>query len=340
MKTAGRALHGVSSLADNVANLGVNGKNAISNILSERKKGYSLKDQIHLQGLYIDEKLSASKGGKLYDTGKEILKATKNKAGSVVDKAKDNKVVKKVTDTVKGFFDKLLNSKAVKKKIKDGLADAGQEVTEEAVSKGISKLSKKIMGDFNEKIIKKITKSAFGKLVKNLASKANLIALAAVIIKDFIWGFDQAKAILGIDNVSFPQKILSGLVNVVNNFLFAGIIDTNVIVDWLAGPVLTIFGQDAEMFKQQQKEADAIVDKYNIERGTNYSKEEYYKNQTFTGKIDNKISDTWQGAKKLGNKALKAGKDLLSKINPFKKKKLNNLKLHRLIMVLVMSLKR
>ena len=270
MKTAGKAVSTIGKGLDTVTNSGVAVNKFAKAVTQNKKSGLSL--------------------------GKAIIEATKSEGRSMITK---------VTDFIQNIFTKLFNNGAVKEKVKEGLAEAGKEVTEKAVKESAETAGK----EFTEKVVKEASSEAIEK-ISTKASKyvaSGGVALAIDIgfaITDFITGFDQAKAILGIDQVSFAQRFLSGLVNALNNFLFFGIIDTATIVNWLAGPILKIFGQDPEAFKKQQAEADKIVDQYNVENGTNYSKAEYYRNQTFTGKVGNAISDTWQNIKSVPGKAI------------------------------------
>lgn len=299
LKTFGKFLNPVGKVTSGIINSGAGLNRQIQDIAENYlKKGDRLSDTLVFKGQELAENVTH----KLADSkaGKAILNAT--------SKLK-NSNISKIIDFVKSSFTKIFG--LIKNKFADCLKAAGKEATEEAVEKSSKKLVSELMEKFST-IIVKTSESAINKLTTKMSqflSSGGLIN-AAFAVKDFLWGFDQAKSILGIDEVNFIQRFLAGLVNAVNNFVLFGIIDTSTIVNWLSGPVLTLFGQDADEFKKKQEEADEIVKQYNLKENTNYSKEEYYKNQTLTGKVDNFVSDIWQGTKN-------GVKKFISWINPF-----------------------
>ena len=287
--------------------------------------GSSLNNFIQDLGTAPGEKISQRLANT--DFGKTIVQKTK----TITEKVSNNSVVKFVKNSLEGIIN------AIKGKFfKEGLEKAGKEATQEAIEKASKGLLKTLMEKFTGILSKVGSKIAikFSEKAASFLMSGGLINIG-LAVADFIKGFDQAKAILGIDEVSFVQRLLAGLVNAVNNFVLLGLIDTSVIVDWLAGPVLSLFGMDPEAFEQQQAEADAIVEQYNIENGTNISKEEYYKNQTITGKIGNffggignniksgfntaknwagdKLSSAWSSAKEIGGNIWSSAKSVGSK---------------------------
>ena len=235
-------------------------------------------------------------------TKEGVEKALKETAEKATEKTSKS-MMSKISKFVKNSLESIFNNSLVKNKIMKSAKEAGEELTEKTFSKTVKSLISSIMKKFDDKILKGLGT----KVLKKFSIKAGAFLASGGIInaifaaKDFIWGFDQAQAILGVEDVTFLERLLSGTVNAVNEFITAGIIDSQTLVDWLAEPILALFGNSeaADDLEKRQKAADEKVEKYNVENGENLSKEEYFKRQTITGKID------------------KIGSDIINTLNPF-----------------------
>ena len=231
---------------------------------------------------------NTSVGKKIAEVGSKTAKSGKNSAG----------LVSKLIKNAKEAIDKLLSNSKVLSKIKDVAEVLGKT----DIGKFVTSLKGKLDDIFTE-ALEKGAKKAGTKAVASAASKLNIIATVAFIIKDFIWGCDQAESILGVTDTNVIEELVAGLVNALCNLLIIPAIFPG--VNWCAQKLIEFFGKD---LKERQAEADAEYEKYKEETGSTETKEEYLKNKySATGKIGSKVKD---GLSKAGKKI----KEVTSKI--------------------------
>lgn len=222
-----------------------------------------------------------AKGLKAIGNG-ESIKSVAGKAMKTVTnvaKKSDNKIIV----WVRTVLEKIFGNKHIQEKIAKSAAETGAKLGSNVIKELIDKLIK----EFSQSVLGKTSKAVIVKLSAKAGAAVSSAGIinGALAINDFITGFDNARAILGVDEVSFSERLIAGLANALNEFALFGVIETSTVVNWIAPIVMHIFGKDIAEFRKRQEEADKIVEQYNFENGTNISKDEYYRKQTFTGKI-------------------------------------------------------
>lgn len=181
---------------------------------------------------------------------------------------------------------KLLGESKVIAKIKNVCAALGID----DVAKWIGNLKDKLVGIFDEALTKGC-KEAGEEVVKSAASKVNLILTIALIVKDFLWGCDQAESILGVTNTNVLEELCAGLLNALCNLLIIPAIIPG--VPWIAQKLFQFFGDD---LSERQKEAQAEYEAYKQETGSTETLEEYLKGEySLTGKAGKKIKGFFGG---------------------------------------------
>lgn len=238
---------------------------------------------------------AANKAGKAIQE-----KVTENLSAKEAAKLADGKLSKIVT-FIKTGLKNLFNSKTAQNAVEESLEAAGKSTSGNAVSKAINDVINKIVEKFNNSAIKRLGVKGIGELAAKVASKVMIVATVGFAIKDFIVGWDQAESILGIEEVTVAQKLAGGVINFINNQLFFGIIDTSTVVDWCVDTILPIFGIDMQELQKKREEADAAVEQYNAENGTNLSKDEYLKRNKFTYKAGQAIKNVKENVGKAWN---------------------------------------
>ena len=259
------------------------------------------------------------KAGKIVQNG--ITKGMK--AGDAA-KLVDGKL-EKIAVFIKTGLQNLFNNSLVFNRVKEALKSTGAKATNSAVGQKISKMISGIVERFNNSAIKRLGPKGVGELAAKVASKVAIIAKVGFIIKDFIWGWNQAESILGIQEVTVVQKLIAAVANFITNYLFNGFIDTSTIVGWCIDTVFPMFGIDTQELQKEREEADKAVEQYNIENGTNLSKEEYLKKDKFTYKIEKAVGNVkenvgkaWsfvkKGAGNAWNSAKKGTSDVINEV--------------------------
>ena len=197
------------------------------------------------------------------------------------------------------------NPKANKEALEKGAAKALSGNVDDALVK-LAKFAKKFpfvgerlsgaitkaIPDLSEKMGVSLAKS--GAKAASWAAKAIPIITIGMAIVDFTTGWQDANATLGIlGTPSTGQKALCGVLRVIKNLIpFVGpLIPDKLVIDILAKYIGPVFGMKPEELLKQQDEAQAEVDKYNAENGTNLTVGDYNKqvlgNYTWTEKIGN-----------------------------------------------------
>ena len=142
---------------------------------------------------------------------------------------------------------------------------------------------------------------ALNGITKTLSKLALPIMIASIVV-DFTTAWQDASTILRIkaENVTIPQKIICGLVRTIKNFIpiIGTFIPDQTITDLFINHVSKWLGISTSKIKSQQDEAQAELDDYNAENGTNYTWAEYNKkilgNYTWTEKIGNSVKSLFK----------------------------------------------
>lgn len=264
---------------------------------------------------------------------KNLITGTIMGTGSVASKiAGSTKVGKAAAKTAKKLFESASKNTLVSGILNNlsSILDKIPRILEhipflpKSVKEGSSTIVATIMkklGEVLPNLGKKL--SSFATKVANLAPVIQVFYVAAKGID--AWG--NAESILGItQNATFGQKVIATLVGVVNAAIpFIGdLIPNNVLVN-IFMEIAPKLGIDVTTLEQERKEAQAEVDEYNKENGTDLSVEEYNQMNGKAGiftKAKNGIKSTITNIKEKGLKQTladsKPGQYIQDKVNTFK----------------------
>lgn len=163
------------------------------------------------------------------------------------------------------------------------------------------------LDDMGLALANKATQALASESAEKLAKfAANAVAWAkiAFVVIDFTSGFEDARTTLGIvDEPSFGQKVLSGLLRAVKNFIpiIGSLIPDSTIIDVFCDYLAPALGIDVEELKAKRQKAQETVSKYNEANGTDYSVGEFnksvLKDYTWTERIGNVSKSTWADTK-------------------------------------------
>ena len=243
-----------------------------------------------------------------YNTVRGALTGQKTVASVVLGKTTVGKGIKKVTSDVSTA---LLNDGAVAKGARTEIISnvrAGCEKLSSLLKK-VPQLSKAAEGidNFSNALSQAISKKLQSESAKNvakMAANAVVWAKVAVIVFDFTTGFEDARSTLGITcEPTFGQKVASGVLRMVKNFIpvVGTLIPDNVVVDLFCDYIAPFLGIDVSEIKEKRAQAQAEVDAYNQEHGTDYDVQQYnktvLKDYTWTERIGNATKTTWNDTK-------------------------------------------
>lgn len=270
---------------------------------------------------YVTEKANTNtlQSRLIYNTARGVATGTGSIVGWAANKfIRSNKVTSTLADVGSAALNNGANTimrsatdAATRATVTDGILDLITKFTSKL--KTIPKLSgvaDKIddlglgLAELVEKYLPKAG-SALTKISGTLKSLAVPLKIA-FIVKDFTTGWQDANATLKISGEpTTGQKIYCGILRALKNFIpvIGTFIPDSVVSDLLLNTVAKWLGIDVSELKQQQEEAQAEVEAYNLEHGTSYTFEEYNKeilgNYTWTEKVGN-------GIKSLGSNIPKA----------------------------------
>lgn len=197
---------------------------------------------------------------------------------------------------IKKFFKKIdtvvewLYSKTIKKATGKALKEAGKDASQSAIKNVLDAASSKISNSLKG-TIEALARKAPQKLASVIGKFIPFIDIA-FFIADFLDGFNYASTYLGIldEDVSFVQRLICGIAQLVNGVVTLGLIPLSTIIDMFTEVLMPLFGMDTSELKEMQKEAGAQLSVYNQIHGTDYDLEDYNKRDSFlnnlTGKYD------------------------------------------------------
>ena len=323
---------GLSSITSGISKMGVSGNTYIDYTAKALKEGYKPSEIMKDIGSDIVGNVKNSKLGQTASSIKNskatkvITNVAKNAKDTVLNSNTGKKIteltskaskaskstINLITDWVKDGLNYILNNNTIFSKIKEGLKKSGKKSSEKAAKKVVKEMIEKLISKFSQNIVGKLTKNVITKLTAAIGSAGIITAVFSIV--DFTVGYDQAESILGIEEVSFVQRLLAGLINIITNELFFGLVDAKTIVDWCVDIIFPFFDIDIEGFKKQRAEAEANTKKYNQKEGTNISTEERLKQDKWTWKV----TKAWDGATKaVGGAVSSAGDWAAEHLDPF-----------------------
>lgn len=185
-------------------------------------------------------------------------------------------LVSKVTDS------KLLNKMASK-------FNAGSSVIK-SIEKVTNDKLKDLMLKITEKIILHLPKCG-ASIVSKIGTKvANAMGTGGVgiildLVGSFLMGMKNADAYLEVEKVTFGERLVGGIVNVLCNTLLFGLIDANTVVQFVIDVMDKVL--DMSSIRKRQAQLEEIVDKFNDENKTNYTPYDYLMKDKIETKINN-----------------------------------------------------
>lgn len=295
--------------------------------LSQRLKYNAVRGAITGKGSVIGAVVKSTPVGRLATKG---TRGAGQKANSVI-----SKIIKTSTDTA------TLNS--ITDSVIDGVTKWSSRL------KGASKFIPQLSGiadkldDIGLKIAEVIEENlpkAGTKLseVSKLFSKLNIFVALGMAVVDFTTGYQDASTTLKIkeEDLTTGHKIACGLLRSIKNVIpiIGTFIPDQLITDLLIDYVLPLFGYDNTEIKALQDEAQADLDKYNAENGTNYDWSTFNKEingkYTWTEKLGNGVKNIGSkvvgGAKTIGSKIVNGAKSIGESITGFGSKVVNGVK--------------
>lgn len=245
----------------------------------------------------VGEEIISETGTKFVveQTEKGAKKVVKSSVGELAEGASTG-LAGKLSTFIKNGMEKIFNSGPVKKAITKGMESVGKVASSEI----IKKVSDTIIGKLVKKAVDGIKKAAAAVVAKVSASLATAnIAAIAFAAWDFGSGMADARSILGLtkdQEVSWVERIIAGFLKCINGILTWGLIPESFIVDVFIEHLAPLLGVDVEDIQKRREEATAEVTAYNDANGTDYTIEEYNKRNSLGTKF-------MKGAKGLVGKA-------------------------------------
>lgn len=211
----------------------------------------------------------------------------------------NNGIVGKITNAISNVFSKLFSGKVgefLLKALKPGLPA-------KALSSAIEKLCAKLGNTLASKAV-----GAVGNTIVSAISNYSILGIATLVV-DFIWGYDNADTIFGVAKgdtytLSFGQKVLAGIVNMLTQKFTFGLIPASTIMDIAIEFLAPLFGIDTTSLNEARNNAEAIMDEWNKAHGADEqfdNLEDFNNKDKWTYKAGKAVkkfaSDTWNNAK-------------------------------------------
>ena len=233
------------------------------------------------------------------NTIRNTLTGRKSVATAVLGKTKVGKGIAGLTKGMAAGGEEAMI--ALYSNIDDALKATAKKLSKIPALKGVDVDG--MFSNLSSKIAEKLGSQSAANLAK-FAANAVIIARIALAVVDFTTGYQDARTTLGITaEPSLGQKIVSGLIRVVKNLvpIVGTLIPDSLLVDLFCEYVAPALGIDVDELKKQREDAQAEVDAYNQEHGTNYSVGDYNKqvlgDYTWSEKIGNKAKAGWENVK-------------------------------------------
>lgn len=244
-----------------------------------------------------------------YNTARGIVTGTSSVASKVLGRTAIGKSVTGFASTFKnavGSADDIAGMAArmnLSSTVSDGFAKFASVLKKVP---GCSAIADRL-DDIGLALAKKVTNAAASESAESIAkfaANAVIWAKVAFIAIDFTTGYEDARTTLGIiDEPTVPQKIISGLLRAVKNFIpiVGTLIPDSAVIDVFCEYIAPVFGINPSELMKQREQAQETVNAYNQEHGTNYSVGEYnkavLKDYTWTERIGNAAKSTWNDTK-------------------------------------------
>ena len=211
-------------------------------------------------------------GSKAGNVIKGIKSGVKNVASDVLTKATEalgNKV-SKVTSL----------SKSITENMGAKIGTLAEKVWAKIIS--IPKIGKYLGGagkackKFITQLVPQLSKAAGKAAAKTAMKLAATVLNILLVVYYFTEGFSNAEAYLKVENATQGQRVVCGLLNVVNEYITFGLVPLENVLDMLLNTIGEALGI-ADEIKEQQEQLKLTVDDYNTTNNTNLSVSEYQK---------------------------------------------------------------
>lgn len=208
---------------------------------------------------------------------------------------KDKGFIQKAIDWVSGALKKFFKESKVVNKIQKAIEKGStiKNLAKDRVAGALLKLADKLVERFTKglagaaaKVIAKVSTKLAG------AISTGMLSVIVLAVADFLMGFKNADAIMGVSSPNMMERVISGIVNAISGNLLFGIIPADTIISMVTNFIEGL-GVNMEDFRKRQAEAEEDVRKYNEENGTNYSVYEYFMKDKVETKIKNFVSKVW-----------------------------------------------
>lgn len=216
-----------------------------------------------------------------------------SKLGKLADAAKKNSTINKFITKAVAALDGFLKDNRVYKYLKNAADSAkgksGKELTEAALEKFSQYLAKNIDNLLLKFGVKNGSK-AVAKVTAYLLSGSTILIADAVL--SFLSGMKNAKNILRItEEPSFLMTVVCGLLEALNSVFLLGLVPLEVVMDMVIGGFKLLGLNVFDELSDQRDAAQAEVDAYNKENGTNFTISEYNKKDSLWNKTKQGFSN-------------------------------------------------
>ena len=206
----------------------------------------------------------------------------------------------KIAGGIKKVFGWLTDSKVGSWIMKAFTKNVGPNVVSAALEKVADKLSKSI--------VTKLAGKALNSIAKGIAGLTPVGII--LIVKDFIYGYNNADTFLGVAKgdtykVGVGQKVICGLLNVINEKITFGLLPVSSIIDVFVDLLFPLMGINVEELQAARDRANDIVEEWNkAHPDEQYDNlEDYNDKDKLTTKVKKAAGKAWDWTKDKASKA-------------------------------------
>jgi len=334
MKLTGYAAKGVNKAVNAAGTLGgyllpteivgVDNKNKALTTMAEKRgqiteKLTSLKET--KVGQYASKAYNAAKNSKVGQTIAEMGKDGLAAMRSTAQKASESKagsIIKKLIEFINKHLVKAITDNKVVNFVYGKFKDVSKGLTKEALQKSLENFAKKLVPMVTKALGEKagqLTGKAIAKISATVASGG--IAFIAFAVISFISGWKKADEYLNISDPSVIQRLVSGVIMIINDNLCFGLLPLN----WLYEQVINIaegipfFESSIKNLREKQAETEDERDEYNLKNGTNLTTDEYLQAKKKEKSVFHRVGSAITGVgKKIGAGFSKVGSTIKNAI--------------------------
>lgn len=264
--------------------VGADNKNKALTTVAENKEKFAEKLTSVKEskvGQYAAKAYNKVKDSKVGQTIAEMGDSALTKMRGVAEKASTSKasgIIKKLVDFINKHFVKAFTDNKLVNFVYGKFKDVSKGLTKEALQKSLENFAKKLVPMVTKALGEKagqLTGKAIAKISATVASGG--LAFIAFAVISFISGWRKADEFLNISDPSVIQRLVSGVIMIINDNLCFGLLPLN----WLYEQVINIaegipfFESSIKDLRQKQADTEEERDEYNLKNGTNLTTDEY-----------------------------------------------------------------